>query len=290
VSRLEGVRTNLPGPLPGVRRIVSISPSNTEILHALGVGRRIVGTDDWSDYPPRARKLPKLGSDLRVDVTRVLALEPDLVVSSLHVPGMEDNLPAFEAAGLRYLALGGLGLDGIWQDMRTIGHYLGRAERADRLIAATRQRLQNVAERCRALPDRPRVHWEWSAHPVVAARRSWITELLHLAGGDNVYSDLDTESVRLQPAEAIARDPDVIVACWCGARKLPSVARIAARPGWQDTAAVRGGRVAVFAEDLFGRPGPRLADGLERLAVLLHPELSLADGWPGPAAGRRRPR
>ena len=290
MSRLEGVRTNLPGPLPGVRRIVSISPSNTEILHALGVGRRIVGTDDWSDYPPRARKLPKLGSDLRVDVTRVLALEPDLVVSSLHVPGMEDNLPAFEAAGLRYLALGGLGLDGIWQDMRTIGHYLGRAERADRLIAATRQRLQNVAERCRALPDRPRVHWEWSAHPVVAARRSWITELLHLAGGDNVYSDLDTESVRLQPAEAIARDPDVIVACWCGARKLPSVARIAARPGWQDTAAVRGGRVAVFAEDLFGRPGPRLADGLERLAVLLHPELSLADGSPGPAAGQRRPR
>ena len=284
------MRTNLAGPAPGVRRIVSISPSNTEILHALGLGRRIVGTDDWSDYPPRVLTLPKLGSDLRVDVARVLALAPDLVVSSLHVPGMEANLPAFEAAGLRYLALGGLGLDGIWQDMRSIGHYLGRAERADRLVAATRQRLQRVAERCQALPGRPRVHWEWSAQPVVAARRSWITELLDLAGGDNAYADLDVESVRLAPAEAIARDPEVIVACWCGARKLPSVARITARPGWQDTAAVRHGRVAVFAEDLFGRPGPRLADGLERLAALLHPELSQTDASPEPAAGRRRHR
>src|SRR6266496_3600284 len=108
--RVEGWRTNLSAPVPGVRRIVAIAPSNTEILHALGLGRRIVGVDHWSDYPPRVRHLPQIGSDLRVDIARVVALAPDVVVASLHVPGMEDNLPAFEQAGLPYVAVGGRGL------------------------------------------------------------------------------------------------------------------------------------------------------------------------------------
>jgi iron complex transport system substrate-binding protein len=158
--------------------------------------------------------------------------------------------------------------------MRTIGHYLGRAQRAESLIAATRERMTRVQAKYGSASRRPRVHWEWSARPDVAARRSWITEMLHMAGGENVYDDLDVESLRLSPEQAIDREPEVIVACWCGARKLPTAQRILDRPGWHATPAVREGRVAVFAEDLFGRPGPRLADGLERLAHLLHPELT----------------
>jgi iron complex transport system substrate-binding protein len=267
--RLEGWRTNLPGPVPGARRIVSIAPSNTEILHALGLGRRIVGVDSWSDYPPRVLKLPRLGSDLRVDVAAVAALEPDLVVASLHVPGMQNNLPAFEQAGLAYLALGGRGLEGVWQDMRVIGEYLGRARRAEDLIAHAQARMARVAANPRRTP-KPRVHWEWSAQPVVAGRHSWITEMLELCGAENVYADLDVESARVTQAEAVARQPDVVVACWCGARKLPTRERILTRAGWQDTPAMRSGRVFVLAEDLFGRPGPRLADGVEKLADLLH--------------------
>ena len=267
--RLEGWRTNLTAPLPRAHRIVSIAPSNTEILHALGLGRRIVGVDSWSDYPPRVLRLPRLGSDLRVDVARVAELRPDLVVASLHVPGMEDNLPAFEAAGLAYLALGGRGLDGVWQDMRVLGRYLGRAERAEALIARTQARMARVAERWQARRPRPRVHWEWSAQPVVAGRRSWISEMLALCGADNVYADLNVESARVSAEEAIRRRPEVIVACWCGARKLPSRERLLGRPGWDETPAVRSGRVFVLKEDLFGRPGPRLAEGVEQLAALL---------------------
>jgi iron complex transport system substrate-binding protein len=214
--------------------------------------------------------LPRVGSDLRVDVERVTALEPDLVVASLHVPGMEDNLPAFERAGLAYLAVGGLGLEGVWEDMRVIGRYLGREARAAALVADVRQRMARIAaERGDAATDRPRVHWEWSAHPVVAARRSWITEMLTLLGADNVYADLDVESVRVAPEEAIARQPDVVVACWCGIRRLPTVERVLARPGWQATPAFRTRRVAVLSEAFFGRPGPRLAEGLGQLAAVL---------------------
>jgi iron complex transport system substrate-binding protein len=91
-----------------------------------------------------------------------------------------------------------------------------------------------------------------------------------MAGGENVYAGLDVESVRVSPEDAIDRQPDVVVACWCGARKLPTVERILARPGWQGTPAYQTRRVAVLKEDFFGRPGPRLADGLEQLAGLLH--------------------
>jgi iron complex transport system substrate-binding protein len=260
--------------MPRACRIVSISPSNTEILHALGLGRRIVGVDDWSDYPPRVKQLPKLGSDLHVDIERVVALQPDVVVASLHVPGMEANIPSFEAAGLAYIAVGGQGLDGVWQDVRAIGTLLGRAERADALVEHIQQRMRAVAARCAATSTRPRVHWEWSAHPVVAGPRSWISEMLELVGAENAYRDLDVESARLTPDDVVMRDPDVVVACWCGARKLPTVDRI--RQRWDGR--LRDKPTAVFAEDLFGRPGPRLADGLERLAALLHPEATVSRG------------
>jgi iron complex transport system substrate-binding protein len=272
--RVEGWLSNVSDPPIAAQRIVSIGPSNTEILHALGLGRRIVGVDVWSDYPPRVERLPRVGSDLHVDVDRVVALRPDLVVASLHVPGMQDNIPRLESAGLDYVAVGGVGLEGVWQDMRVIGRYVHRLMRAESLIARTTERMAAVAARHAGATQRPRVHWEWSPQPVVAARRSWITEMIHLAGGTNVYADIDAESIRISPDEAVSRQPDVVVACWCGARKLPTVERILSRPGWQETPAMRACRAAVFAEALFGRPGPRLAQGLERLAALLHPELS----------------
>jgi iron complex transport system substrate-binding protein len=267
--RVEGWRTNLSGPVPDVRRIVSVSPSNTEILHALGLGRRIVGVDRWSDYPPRVTRLPRVGSDLHVDVERVLELQPELVLASLHVPGMEDNIPLFDQAGVPYLAVGGVGLDGVWTDMRLIGRYLGRESRAEALISVTQARMATIAASV-TRGKRPRVHWEWSAHPFVAAKRSWITELLEMVGAENVWADLDVESVRVAPDEAIARQPEVVVACWCGVRKLPDVSRVLARPGgWQATPAFRDRRVAVLSEAFFGRPGPRLAVGLEQLAAIL---------------------
>jgi iron complex transport system substrate-binding protein len=229
--RLEGWRTNLARPVPDAARIVSVGPSNTEILHALGLGRLIVGVDRWSDYPPRVRVLPRVGSDLRVDIPSVLDVRPDLVVASLHVPGMEANLPAFEAAGLAYVAVGGVGLDGVWDDLRVIARYLGRERRAAELIATMQSTMAAAARERRG--GRPRVHWEWSAHPVVAGRRSWITDLLEMVGAENVYADLDVESVRVSYEEAIRRQPDVVVACWCGMRTLPEVDRVLRRPGWQ---------------------------------------------------------
>jgi iron complex transport system substrate-binding protein len=247
------------------RRIVSVGPSNTEILHVLGLGRRVVGVDRWSDYPPRVQRLPQVGSDLRVSVNLVAGLSPDVVVCSLHVPGMEANLPLLEAAGLRYVAVGGVGLSGVWDDIRTLGKWLNRETRAEELV----QRMQSRMAAVSAAGRGQRVHWEWSAHPVVAGRRSWITELLEQVGAKNVYADLDVESVRVTVDQVMEKQPDVVVACWCGVRRLPSKELVLRRAGWSGVDALKNGRVAVMSEAYFGRPGPRLVQGLEQLAALL---------------------
>jgi iron complex transport system substrate-binding protein len=266
--RFEGCATNLTEALREPRRIVSVGPSNTEILHALGLGRRIVGVDRWSDYPPRVQHLPRVGSDLRVDVERVIELAPDVVVASLHVPGMEANLTAFERAGLPYVAVGGVGLAGVWADMRFVGEWLARSPRAEALVQRMRTEMADIAAHAPRAARRLRVHWEWSAHPVVAGRRSWVTEQLNLVGADNAYADLDVESVRVPLDEVVRRQPEVVVACWCGVRRLPTPQKVLARPGWQTVDAFANGRVAVLSEAYFGRPGPRLVEGLRQLAAI----------------------
>jgi iron complex transport system substrate-binding protein len=181
---------------------------------------------------------------------------------------MQDNLPRFERFGLSYVAVGGVGLGGVWDDVRSIGWWLGRQARAEGLLERMRTRMAEIARPGSRGGPRLKVHWEWSAHPVVAGRRSWVTELLGLVGADNAYADLDVESVRVTLDEVRARQPDVVVACWCGMRRLPTTEKVLARPGWQAVNAFAERRVTVLSEAYFGRPGPRLVDGLRQLSAV----------------------
>lgn len=254
-------------------RIVSLAASNTEIVCALGLADRLVGVDDFSDFPPRIRRLPKVGRDLAIDVERVAALAPDLVLASLSVPGMERNVPPLEATGLPFIAIRPRGWDGLWDDIRAIGAACGEPARAERLIAGLTRRVETVAARVRDVATRPRVYWEWWPRPpITAGGPSWMSAMLRLAGGENCFEDLGTESGPVELAELRARRPDRIVLCWCGARKLPRASTVELRPGWSELPAVRDGRIDAVLEPCFGRPGPRLVDGLEQLARLLHPD------------------
>jgi iron complex transport system substrate-binding protein len=255
------------------RRIVSLAASNTEIVCALGLADRLVGLDDYSDYPPEVQHLPRVGRDLAIDVARVRALQPDLVLASLSVPGMERNIPALETAGLPYIAIEPHGWDGLWSDIRAVGAAGGVPHRAETLVAELQARAARIAELVADPVARPSVYWEWWPRPTITAGGpSWITTMCRLAGGESCFADLEGESATVDPAQVRARDPHVIVLCWCGAHKLPDVASVAARPGWAELTAVRAGRVHAVLEPCFGRPGPRLVDGLEALARLLHPE------------------
>ncbi len=187
---------------------------------------------------------------------------------------MEGNLERLAARGLPYVAIQSRGLDGTIADVRRIAALIGAEREGEALATRLLDRIDRVARRTRGLADRPTVYWEWWPRPYIAAGGpSWMTDLCRLAGGDNAFADLADESGTVTADQVRERRPDVVVICWCGARKLPNPRLVAARDGWETLPAVRAGRVHALLEPLYGRPGPRLVDGLEELAGLLHPSL-----------------
>ncbi len=256
-------------------RIVSLTCSNTEILFALGLGPRLVGVDNWSDFPPEVKRLPRVGPDLQIDMGKVAALRPDLVLASLSVPGMERNLPGLERLGVPFLVLHPTSLDDVFKDIELISEATGVLEAGRRLTADLRDRIAAVRARTREASRRPTLYWEWWPKPLISpGRQSWVVQMSELVAADLLFKEVDATSFVVDESQVFEHDPDHVVLCWCGTlQHTMSATRVADRPGWNSLQAVRTGRVHCLPEDLYGRPGPRLAEGLDRLARVVHPEL-----------------
>lgn len=253
------------GAPPAGPRVVSTVCSNTEIVHALGCSHLLVGVDDHSDWPPEVvGALPRLGPELGVNAARVAALQPDLVLASLSVPGHERVVEALAAARLPLVVTDPTDLAGVFSDILTIAAHLGVAARGEALVTELRAELAELAA---PRPDAPSILVEWWPKPVMApGKRSWVTEMLELAGGRNPLADHDVRSRPLSDEDVSALDPDGVVISWCGVplhRYRPEVVR--RRPAWQSLRAVGPGRVHCVSEAFLGRPGPRLVEGVRAL-------------------------
>ena len=245
-------------------RIFSHTCSNTEIVCALGCAEWLVGVDADSDYPPEVvATLPRPGRDLDLDIDAVAALEPDLVLTSLTVPGHEKVVAALEAAGLRTLIADPVSLQDVFDDIRRIAAAIGVAGRGDRLVARMEQDMPVVE----VAGTRPPVLVEWWPKPVIApARQSWVTDLIERAGGSNPWADVDAKSVPLENDQAREAAPEVIVMSWCGVKVENYRADVVRRrAGWATVPAVAAGRIHAVSEAYLGRPGPRLVEGYRRL-------------------------
>jgi iron complex transport system substrate-binding protein len=250
-------------------RIVSHTCSNTEIVCALGCADLLVGVDDHSDYPVEVvRALPRIGPDLGVDVERVKQLEPDLVLSSLTVPGHEKVVAALERAGLPLLVLEPKSLADVYVDVEKIARALGVEARGRELAARMREELRLASE---ASGSRPPILVEWWPKPVIVpGKRSWVTDMLAIAGGANPWAARDCESTPVGDDEVIAAAPQAIVVSWCGVEpeKLrPDVVR--RRQAWRDVPAIANDRVYCVPEAWMGRPGPRLVEGVRALRAVV---------------------
>jgi iron complex transport system substrate-binding protein len=248
-------------------RLFSHTCSNTEIVCALGCAELLIGIDTDSDHPPEVvAPLPKLGRDLDLDVAGVLALKPDLVLSSLTVPGHERIVAELEAAGVRTLVCDPHSLEDIYGDIRRIAAALGVAARGEALVAQMRAAMPRVV-----LPHPPKVLVEWWPKPVIVpARRSWATDLVELAGGVNPWGGVDAKSAPLDDAQIIAAAPDAVIMSWCGVKEENYRAAIVRRrPGWEQVPAVRHDRIVPLTEAWLGRPGPRLVEGYRRLRAVI---------------------
>jgi iron complex transport system substrate-binding protein len=246
-------------------RVVALTCSNTEIVCALGCSDLLVGVDDHSDHPPDVvARLPRVGPDLQIDVARVVALRPDLVLASLTVPGHERVVAAIAAAGLPWIATEPVSIADVYDDVRTIGRLLGVDDRAEALVRAMRAELDPPAP---PAGTRPTVLVEWWPKPVIVpGGRSWIAQMLAAAGARGPLDDEDVKSRPITDDEARAFDPDAVVVAWCGVPfekyRLDVVRR---RPAWRALRAVAAGRIHPVAEAYLGRPGPRLVDGVRAL-------------------------
>lgn len=245
-------------------RVFSHTCSNTEIVCALGCGDALVGVDADSDYPPEVvAHLPRPGRDLDLDVAAVARLAPDLVLTSLTVPGHERVVDALQQAGLRTLVCDPLSLQDVYADIRRVAAALGVAERGDALVA----RMDAAMPMVPVAGERPAVLVEWWPKPVIAAaRQSWVNDLITRAGGRNPWAALDARSVPQDNAQAAAMMPDVVVMSWCGVKEENYRADLVrTRPGWAQVPAVARDRIHAVSEAFLGRPGPRLVEGYRRL-------------------------
>ncbi|MBO8163406.1 MAG: cobalamin-binding protein [Brevibacillus sp.] len=266
-------------------RIVSICPSNTEILYYLGLGEQIVGLDDNSDWPSEWQHLPRVGPDLSIDMEKVEALQPDLVVASLSVPGMEKNIEQLEKRNLPYIVLNPSHIDQIPADIRHVGRAVGCEEKAEKLAEQFLRRIETISQVTAHVSYRPKLYWEWWPNPIYTpGRDNWLTDVSELAGAQNVFADFAADNVKATREMVKQRDPDHICVVWCGIElKRIKPQMITVRAEWQQVSAIVNNRVHLLEEGLYCRPSPRILTGLEQLVRLIHPDLHVpsAQATPG---------
>ncbi|MGE5774823.1 MAG: ABC transporter substrate-binding protein [Chloroflexota bacterium] len=257
------------------QRIVSIAPSNTEILFAIGAGDQVVGRDQFSDYPEAAQKITDVGSIYDAPNTElIVSLKPDLVMAAeVNNPELVKQL---EGLGLTvYYLKNPHTLEEMYGNLEIVAQLTGHEKEAGTLIESLKKRVAAVDEKIAPLSSRPSIFYEIDStdpsKPFTAGKDTFITLLIERAGGHNIAADLDGYP-QMSLEQIVAADPNFIIlgdATWGGV--TPEM--VASRPGWENLSAVKNGNVLPFDDNLVSRPGPRLVDGLEQLAKLLRPEL-----------------
>ncbi|KGP89999.1 ABC transporter substrate-binding protein [Pontibacillus chungwhensis BH030062] len=256
-------------------RLVSICPSNTELLAYLGLTDQLVGVDQYSDWPEEVKDLPQLGPDLSIDMDLVERLTPDLVLASLSVPGMERNIEELERRNLPYIILNPNSLEEIAEDLIKVGAHTQTEQKAEEVVHAYRSIIAQYQQLTDNIKDKPSLYWEWWPKPIFSpGGPNWLTKISELAGGQNVFSQENEASVQRSWEDVRELNPDVVCMAWVGVKeeKMKPEA-IRKRPGWKEVQAVKDNRIFVLQESLYCRPSPRLLWGLQKLAHLLHPEV-----------------
>lgn len=251
------------------QRVVSMMPSHTETVCALDACDALVGRDTFSNVPERVLSLPDLGSAFSADLEALIALEPDLVLTD-EFSGLAE---ALEPLGIPVYAGIPQTIEDVWEVMEEVGTLLGRETRAAVVIGRAQGRIEALADRARSLP-RVSVYYELDATPYSAGPESFIGRLLSVAGGENIVPASLGEFPQLDPEMILEADPDAILLA--DAPYGETAESLSDRPGWSDLRALRNDRVLELTQDqvdLLNRAGPRLAEALELLIELLHPEV-----------------
>jgi iron complex transport system substrate-binding protein len=257
------------------QRVVSLAPSNTEILFAVGAGDQVIGRDEFSDYPDQANTLPSVGGGFGdYNLEAIVDLEPDLVLAAeINTP---EQVKAMEDLGLTvFLLPNPISLEEMYGNLLTVAKLTGHESETEELVEVLRDRVSQVEMGIESAEDQPTTFYELDATdpsaPWTAGSGTFINTLITMAGGVNIASDMEGQYLQISVEELLVRDPQVIL---LGDSAYGVTAEsLSERPGWNNISALLNGRIYAFDDNLVSRPGPRLVDGLEELARLLHPDL-----------------
>ena len=258
------------------QKIISLAPSNTEILFAIGAGDQVIGRDSFSDYPDEAQQVRDIGGGFgELDSETILSLEPDLVLAASLTPpeqiqALEDlEIPVFTLANPS-------NLEEMFANLRVVAQITGQESQTEALIADLQNRVAAVDEKVATLEAQPLVFYELDSTdpnaPWTSGPGTFIDTLISQAGGNNLGNVLDGEWAQISIEELLIQDPDIILLgdyTWGGVTPED----VAGRTGWSELTAVQNNEVHPIDDNLVSRPGPRLVEGLETLAKILHPEL-----------------
>ena len=258
--------------------IVSLTPANTEILFAVGAGDRVVATDDGSDYPDQAAGLPDVATFDGVDVEKIVALEPDLVVAGGLGFTPTDAIKQLRDLDIPVVVTYAPSVDGVYKDIEMIGEATGTTDAATALTTDMRGEIDAISGAVSGQSPKPRVFYDVGYDPATGAifapaDQSFLAEMVTLAGADTITTgDPNTYEIPLETL--ITKDPEVIV-LGVNAFYSPTPDGVATRPGWNAMTAVKNGDIRPVNDIAITRPGPRLPIGMRDLASVIWPDVAL---------------
>jgi iron complex transport system substrate-binding protein len=257
------------------QKIVSLAPSNTEILFAVGAGGQVIGRDEFSDYPLEAKNLPSVGGSMgNYNMEKIASLQPDLVLAaSLNTP---EQVQALEQLGLTVFYLANpTDLIGLYSNLQIVGELTGHDQDASVLVDSLKVRVDGITTKLMNVAEKPLVYYELDAtdpaKPWTPGPNTFLTQLIRLAGGRSIGESLTSDYAQIGLETLLTQNPDIIL---LGDAAYGTTAeQVATRAGWSELKAVKDNQIFAFDDNLVSRPGPRLVDGLEFLAKLLHPDI-----------------
>lgn len=274
----DGIAVTLAAP---PHKVVSLTPATSELMFALGIGDRLVGRTDYDDYPPEVADVPAVATFEGVEIEKVVAATPDLVIAGGNGFTHQDDIDQLRSLNIPVLVVYAQDVPGVLTDINLVGTAVGEGAAAQTMTDGIQARFNEVTNAVAAL-DKPRTFYELGVDTAIYAPApdSFVGDMVTRAGGDPITTS-DPASFSISLEELVSQDPQVIVLGDAAYGACPDV--VAQRPGWKKMTALKDDAVRPVFDTIVTRPGPRIGDGLAALALAIHPDASITPPADQPA-------
>ncbi|MDQ0271773.1 ABC transporter substrate-binding protein [Cytobacillus purgationiresistens] len=252
-------------------KVISLQPSNTEILFALGEGEKVVGATDFDNYPEEAQDIARVSDSMNVNAEKIIDLKPDVVFA--YTIGQEEALKPLEDSGITIFVIeSALSFEDVYGDIEQIAAVMGVEKKGDEVNAEIQEKVKAVKEKVASVDEKRKVYFEISPAPDIytTGKNTFQQEIMNKAGVENVFAELEGW-IKLSEEEIIGKNPDLITTT-VGYAENP-VEEILSRNGWNQMNAIKNKEVKLLDSDIMSRPGPRIGEAVELLAEAAYPEL-----------------